>query len=84
MINAQSIMLKNLMVICVGFFAWYLLGNGLAYGANAGFRTFPESADESCDSAEQECYGFAGTDMFLTNEFHKDESWYRNWLFQGV
>ena len=81
-INAQAIMLKNLMVICVGFIAWYLIGNGLAYGANAGHSTFED--EDPCDPTKTECYGFAGTDLFLTNDFHKDPSWYRNWLFQGM
>eukprot|EP00929_Paragymnodinium_shiwhaense_P118196 TRINITY_DN8_c2_g1_i1.p1 TRINITY_DN8_c2_g1~~TRINITY_DN8_c2_g1_i1.p1 ORF type:complete len:474 (-),score=77.47 TRINITY_DN8_c2_g1_i1:389-1810(-) len=31
--NAQNIMAKNLIVVCVGFLCWYTFGWGLAYGA---------------------------------------------------
>merc|ERR1719409_1128484 len=34
--NAQSILCKNLMVVCVGFLCWYVLGYGLAFGTTAG------------------------------------------------
>lgn len=34
--NAQSILCKNLMVVCIGFLCWYLLGYGLAFGTTAG------------------------------------------------
>merc|ERR1719265_1925993 len=31
--NAQSILAKNLIVVCVGFLCWYIVGWPLAYGA---------------------------------------------------
>merc|ERR1719473_923623 len=34
--NAQNILCKNLMVVCVGFLCWYVLGFGLAFGESAG------------------------------------------------
>merc|ERR1719316_861721 len=34
--NAQNILCKNLMVVCVGFLCWYVLGFGLAFGTTAG------------------------------------------------
>jgi len=34
--NAQNILCKNLMVVCVGFLCWYFLGFGLAFGTSAG------------------------------------------------
>merc|ERR1719387_1175900 len=34
--NAQNILCKNLMVVCVGFLCWYFLGFGLAFGTTAG------------------------------------------------
>merc|ERR1719161_1569662 len=34
--NAQNILCKNLMVVCVGFICWYILGFGLAFGTTAG------------------------------------------------
>merc|ERR1719169_167981 len=34
--NAQNILCKNLMVVCVGFICWYVLGFGLAFGTTAG------------------------------------------------
>merc|ERR1719473_2499638 len=34
--NAQNILCKNLMVVCLGFVCWYILGWGLAFGTTAG------------------------------------------------
>merc|ERR1719337_167498 len=34
--NAQNILCKNLMVVCVGFLCWYVLGYGLAFGTTSG------------------------------------------------
>jgi Amt family ammonium transporter len=34
--NAQAILLKNLIVVTVGFLMWYFLGYGLAFGNTAG------------------------------------------------
>merc|ERR1719473_1059388 len=34
--NAQNILCKNLMVVCVGFLCWYVLGFGLAFGTTSG------------------------------------------------
>merc|ERR1719169_105840 len=34
--NAQNILCKNLMGVCVGFLCWYVLGFGLAFGTTAG------------------------------------------------
>merc|ERR1719473_268947 len=34
--NAQNILCKNLLVVCIGFICWYVLGFGLAFGTSAG------------------------------------------------
>merc|ERR550514_1523774 len=33
--NAQSILCKNLLVVCVGFICWYVVGFGFAFGTSA-------------------------------------------------
>merc|ERR1719261_2325814 len=34
--NAQNILCKNMLVVCVGFICWYVVGFGFAFGTSAG------------------------------------------------
>merc|ERR1719207_204230 len=50
--NAQAILIKNLIAVCVGTLGWYLLGWSLAYGGDVKTAKWEEGGFEDCDMDE--------------------------------
>merc|ERR1719160_343990 len=50
--NAQAILIKNLIAVCVGTLGWYLLGWSLAYGGDVKTAKWEEGGFEDCDEKE--------------------------------
>merc|ERR1719248_373834 len=51
--NVQSILLKNLMDVCVGTVAWYVMGWSLAYGGDTQTpESWKDGTFEECDMEE--------------------------------
>merc|ERR1719281_1667916 len=70
--NAQNILSKNLLVLCIGFLTWFFLGYGFALGENDAGHFFG--------------YGqFAGSTYSVVPEAPNDHSHrMREWFFQGA
>merc|ERR1719159_314723 len=50
--NAQAILIKNLIAVCVGTLGWYLLGWSLAYGGDVKTAKWEDGGFEDCDEKE--------------------------------
>merc|ERR1719389_440172 len=50
--NAQAILIKNLIAVCVGTLGWYLLGWSLAYGGDVKTAKWEDGGFEDCDMDE--------------------------------
>eukprot|EP00929_Paragymnodinium_shiwhaense_P048993 TRINITY_DN24733_c0_g1_i2.p1 TRINITY_DN24733_c0_g1~~TRINITY_DN24733_c0_g1_i2.p1 ORF type:complete len:465 (+),score=103.22 TRINITY_DN24733_c0_g1_i2:93-1487(+) len=60
--NAQNILAKNLIVVCIGFLCWYALGWGLAYGV-------PESPNKVIGLTQFFAHGFMDDKTLFRNWF---------------
>eukprot|EP00933_Yihiella_yeosuensis_P024026 TRINITY_DN18637_c0_g1_i1.p1 TRINITY_DN18637_c0_g1~~TRINITY_DN18637_c0_g1_i1.p1 ORF type:complete len:559 (+),score=104.73 TRINITY_DN18637_c0_g1_i1:65-1741(+) len=85
--NAQSVLMKNLINVCVGTFGWWIFGWGFAYGSTV----YPTGATVNGKLDN----GFIGHDQFAASGFFSDASSGKiqflggrdtsigvNWLFQ--
>jgi len=70
--NAQNILLKNLIVVSVGFLCWYFLGWPLAYGVDGELK------------AGEKPNKFSGHTQIFMDGFWDDKTLFRQWFFQGA